>query len=661
MQVTSLLTHHEHGPECGCGHDHEHSVVHLWQAVLGVVFVLNAFIVDWWFAQGGTVASCSAFIGAVILGYPIVVTAIKDLRVGHLSINELVAIAVLAAFASANYKVAGVVAFFMLIGEIIETRTAEVARASIESLIKLTPTKARRIKKDGSEEEVAASELAIGDVIRIRPGDNIAADGLIVSGQGSFNQATITGESLPVDKKSGDEVFAGTQNLTGVLEIKVSRAGEDTTLGRVRELILAAEKTKLPIMKIVDQYMGFYTPLVLVIGALVWAFTHDLNRVIGFLVISCPCAFILATPTAMVAALSAAARLGILIKNVADIEAAAKINAFVFDKTGTLTTGQLAVSRLAPIGETKPAELLRCAASAEKYSNHPTARALAQIAGEAGVPLAEPQNFAETAGRGVKAEVGGAKVLVGRAQWLKENGVTEDFVKSVDLKETEGWSLIFVARDGKCIGWVGLQDQTRAEAKESLAELKEAGVRRIAMVSGDRQAVATRVAAEIGCEEAKGECLPQNKVEFVRAVKAKGYRVAVVGDGVNDAPALAAGDIGIAMGAAGSEVAIHSATIALMNNDLRRLPFLVKLSRSTRAVINQNFMFGVLFIIVGWTVTVSGYIGPIAASILHVVGSLIVVFNSARLVRKGEELEHFHPETEELPRQVSGQLTPKLA
>jgi Cd2+/Zn2+-exporting ATPase len=661
MQVTSLLTHHEDGPECGCGHDHEHSVVHLWQAVLGVVFVLNAFIVDWLFDQSHTVASCSAFIGALILGYPIVVTAIKDLRVGHLSINELVAIAVLAAFSSGDYKTAGVVAFFMLTGEIIETRTAEGARASIESLIKLTPTKARRIKKDGSEEEVAASELAIGDVIRIRPGDNIAADGIIVSGQGSFNQATITGESLPVDKKSGDEVFAGTQNLTGVLEIKVSRAGEDTTLGRVRELILAAEKTKLPIMKIVDQYMGFYTPLVLVIGALVWAFTHDLSRVIAVFVVSCPCAFILATPTAMVAALSAAARLGILIKNVADIEAAAKINAFVFDKTGTLTTGQLAVSRLAPIGEVKPAELLRCAASAEKYSNHPTARALAQIAGEAGVPLGEPQNFAETAGRGVKAEVGGAKVLVGRAQWLKDNGVTEDFVKSVDLNETEGWSLIFVARDGKCIGWVGLQDQTRAEAKESLAELKQAGVRRIAMVSGDRQAVATRVAAEIGCEEAKGECLPQNKVEFVRGVKAKGYRVAVVGDGVNDAPALAAGDIGIAMGAAGSEVAIHSATIALMNNDLRRLPFLVKLSRSTRVVINQNFMFGVVFIIVGLTAAAFGYLTPIVAAILHNVGSLIVIFNSARLVRKGEELEHFHPETEETPRQVSGQLTPKLA
>jgi len=661
MQVTSLLSQHEHGPECGCGHDHEHSVVHLWQAVLGVVFVLNAFIVDWLFDSADTIASGSAMIGSLILGFPIIVTAVKDLRRGNLSINELVAIAVLAAFASGDYKTAGIVAFFMLTGEIIETRTAEGARNSIESLIKLTPTKARRILKDGSEEEVPASQLAVGDVIRIRPGDNVAADGVIVNGQGSFNQATITGESLPADKKAGDEVYAGTQNLTGVLEIKVSRAGTDTTLGRVRELIIAAEKTKLPIQKIVDQYMGFYTPLVLVIGALVWAFTHDLSRVIAVFVVSCPCAFILATPTAMVAALSAAARLGILIKNVADIEAAAKINAFVFDKTGTLTTGQLAVSRLAPIGYTKPAELLLLAASAEKYSNHPTAKALANLAGEAGVPLAEPKEFSETAGRGVKAEINGAKVLVGRAQWLKDNGIDASFEKSVDLNETEGWSLIFVAQNGKCVGWVGMQDQTRAEAKEALTELKDAGVRRIAMVSGDRQVVATRVAAEIGCEEAKGDCLPQNKVEFVRAVKAKGYKVAVIGDGVNDAPALAAGDIGIAMGAAGSEVAIHSATIALMNNDLRRLPFLVKLSRSTRAVINQNFLFGVVFIIVGLSAASFGIVGPIVAAILHNVGSLIVIFNSARLVRKGEELEHFQPAAVEPAQKSSGQLTPSLA
>ena len=668
MQVTSLLSDHDHEHGPGCGHDHSHSNVGLGWMLFGLVFVINAFVVDWVFDASHVVAGASAMIGAIILGYPIMVTAIKDLKLGKLSINELVAIAVLAAFASGDYKTAGVVAFFMLLGELIETRTAEGARNSIESLIKLTPTKARRIKADKSEEEVPASQLAIGDIIRIRPGDNVAADGIILNGQGSFNQATITGESLPVDKKSGDEVFAGTLNLTGVLEIKVSRAGTDTTLGRVRELILAAEKTKLPIMKIVDQYMAFYTPLVLVIGALVWAFTRDLERVISVLVVSCPCAFILATPTAMVAALSAAARLGILIKNVADIETAAKINAFIFDKTGTLTTGELAVSRLNPLGDTKPAELLRIAASAEKYSNHPTAKALATISAEAGVPLVEPKDFTETAGRGVTADVGGAKVLVGRAQWLKDNGVKDDFEKSVDLNETEGWSLIFVARDGKCIGWVGLQDQTRPEAREALAELKEAGVRRIAMVSGDRQPVATRVAAEIGCEEAKGDCLPQNKVEFVRAVKAKGYHVAVIGDGVNDAPALAAGDIGIAMGAAGSEVAIHSATIALMNNDLRRLPFLVKLSRSTRTVINQNFLFGVFFIIGGLSAAAFGWLNPIFAAVLHNAGSLIVIFNSARLVRKGEELEHYQQQAVGSGsggggsrHAAAGQLTPKTA
>ena len=674
MQITSLMSREEHDPhDHAHDHNHEHIPVRLWQMVVGVIFIANSFLVEWAFEKGSMVAGLSAMVGAIILGWPIVATAVTDIKRGILSINELVAIAVLAAFASGEsqiggYQTAGIIAFFMLLGELIETRTAAGARASIESLIKLTPTKARRITAKGDEEEVAAKDLAVGDMIRIRPGDNVAADGVIVSGQGSFNQANITGESLPVDKKPGDDVFAGTQNLTGVLEVRVTRAGEDTTLGRVRELILAAEKTKLPIMRIIDQYMVYYTPLVLVLGAMVWAFTKDLDRVITVLVIACPCAFILASPSAMVAALSAAARLGILIKNVGDIELAARINAFVFDKTGTLTTGKLAVSRLAPLGETKPAELLHIAASAEKYSNHPTAKALAQLADEAGVPLTEPKDFAEAAGRGIKAKVDGAEVIIGRAQWLKDNGLKDDFVKSVDLNETEGFSLIFVARDGRCIGWVGLQDQTRSEARPALAALKENGVRRIAMVSGDRQPVATRVAREIGCEEVVAECLPQNKVQFVREMKSRGYRVAVVGDGVNDAPALAAGDMGIAMGAAGSEVAIHSATIALMNNDLRRLPFLVKLSRQTRAVINQNFLFGVCFIIGGWTAGAFGYLNPIIAAILHNAGSLIVVFNSARLVRLGEELEPFQavsaeptgkgtgPEAESVP-----ELAPRAA
>lgn len=305
MQVTSLLSRQEDEPKkaqdescdsCGHDHDHEHVLLPLAQTLIGLVLVINSFLVEWIFKEDGTkVASFSAMIGAIILGYPIVWTAVKDLMRSRLSTNELVALAVLASFGSGHYQEAGVVAFFMLLGQIIETRTAEGARASIESLIKLTPTKARRLAATG-EEEVPTSQLKVGDVIRIRPGDNVAADGVITNGHGSINQANITGESLPVDKKSGDEVFAGTQNLNGVLEVRVTRAGEDTTLGKVRDLILAAEKTKLPIMRIIDQYMHFYTPLILVIAALVWAFTtpHDLRRVISVLIVGCPCAFVLA-------------------------------------------------------------------------------------------------------------------------------------------------------------------------------------------------------------------------------------------------------------------------------------------------------------------------------------------------------------------------------
>ena len=667
MQITSLLSQ-EPGPDCDdCGRDHggldhSHTNVKLWQTLVGLILVLNSFVVGWIAPGMETVGDLSALVGAAILGYPILLVAFKDLRLGRLSINELVALGVLACAAKGDFRTAGIVAFFMLLGEIIETRTAAGARASIESLVKITPTKARRLA-GGKEEEVPASALSVGDVIRIRPGDNIAADGVILSGQGSVNQANITGESLPVDKNPGEQVFAGTINLNGLLEVKVTKAGQDTTIGRVRELILAAEKTKLPFMRIVDQYIGYYTPLVLVISALVWAFTKDLDRVISVLIGACPCAFILATPTAMVAALSAAARLGILVKNISDLEAAARITAFVFDKTGTLTTGKLVVSRLNPLGDTAPAELLRLAASAERFSNHPTAKAMVQLAEEAGVPFADVTGFKETAGRGVGATIEGAQVLVGRAAWLKDNGVTGDFIKSVDLDETAGFSLLFIARNDQCIGWVGLQDQTRPEAAEAIRGLQEAGIRRIAMVSGDRKPVAERVAAEIGVPEVVAECLPQDKVEFVKACKAKGYRVAVIGDGVNDAPALAAGDISIAMGAAGSEVAINSATIALMNNDLRRLPFLVKISRMARSVINQNFLFGILFVVVVLTAGAMGYVHPIVAAMLHNAGALIVVFNSARLVRQGEELEPFLNPATPAPEEPAGggpvSLTPQ--
>jgi len=579
-------------------------------------------------------------VAAILLGAPIILHAIKSLIKQEAHMDELVALAIIAAFATQNYATAGVVAFFMLLSELIESRTALGARASIESLIKLTPTKANLVDQQGSEREVKVSSLKSGDSIRVRPGDNIPADGQVIKGLSSVNEATITGESLPVDKVPGMQVYAGTNNLTGVLDITVTKAGKDTTLGKVQSLIMQAEQTKIPIMRIIDSYVRWYTPTILMIAVIVLFFTGDFNRFITILVISCPCALILATPTAMVAAISASARLGILIKNVADLEIAGKMTALVFDKTGTVTTGRLYVTKLTPAENVEPAELLTVAASAEQMSKHPAARALTEVAKEANLPLATADNFKETPGKGVTATVNSVKVMIGRDTFLKENNVDIATVPDPSLHEEQGFSTLYVAKNGRCIGWIGLQDKTRPEARQAFKELIDIGIKRLTMLTGDREEVANRVAAELGCTDVKAHCLPTDKLAIVEQIKEDGHTVAVVGDGINDAPALAAGDLGIAMGAAGSDVAINSASIALMSDDLKRLPFLVRLSRKTRAVILENLSFGIMFIILGVAAASAAWLSAVYAAVLHFVGTLIVVFNSARLVRYGEELHH---------------------
>ncbi|MBN2138609.1 MAG: cation-translocating P-type ATPase [Sedimentisphaerales bacterium] len=581
-----------------------------------------------------------AMIGAMLLGAPIVLHAIKGFIRKEMHMDELAALAILAAFASKEYVAAGTVAFFMLLSELIESRTALGARASIESLIKLTPTRANLLGADGSEREVKVSSLKPGDTIRVRPGDNIAADGEVVNGLSSVNEATITGESLPVDKVPGMKAFAGTSNLTGVLDITVTKAGGDTTLGKVQSLIMQAEQTKIPIMRIIDTYVRWYTPTILMIAVIVWFFTQDVSRAITILVISCPCALILATPTAMVAAISASARLGVLIKNVADLEIAGKITALVFDKTGTVTTGRLYVTKLTPAEGVEPAVLLGAAASAEQMSKHPAARALREVAKEANLVLPETEHFEEVPGKGVIAIVDSSKILVGRDTFLTESDISVAGIPDPNLHEEQGFSTLYVAKDSKCIGWIGLQDKTRPEARKAIDGLRDIGVKRITMLTGDRNEVANRVAAELGCTDFKAQCLPQDKLAIVEKIKKEGHTVVVIGDGINDAPALAAGDLGIAMGAAGSDVAINSASIALMSDDLRRLPFLVSLSKKTRGLINQNLGFGVLFITMGIGAATAGWLETMFAAFLHFAGSLIVVFNSARLVRFGEELDH---------------------
>jgi len=581
-----------------------------------------------------------ALVGAILLGAPIVANAVRSLLRHESHMDELAALAISASFATQDYVTAGVVGFFMLLSELIETRTALGARASIESLIKLTPIKANVIDSNGSEREVKVNGLKPGDLIRVRPGDNIPADGEVAKGLSSVNEATITGESLPVDKVPGMQVFAGTNNLTGALDIKVIKAGKDTTLGKVQSLIMQAEQTKIPIMRIIDRYVKWYTPTVLMIAGIVLFFTGEISRAITILVVSCPCALILATPTAMVAAISASARLGVLVKNVADLEIAGKITAMVFDKTGTVTTGRLYVTKLTPADGIEPAELLSVTASAEQMSKHPAARALLEVAKEAKLSLPESHDFQEVPGKGVTTVVDSARIIVGRDTFLKENNVDISNIPDPGLHEEQGFSTLYVAKDSKCIGWIGLQDKTRPEAQQAVKELMDIGVKRVTMLTGDRSEVASRVAAELGCTDYKAHCLPQDKLSIVEQIKKDGHTVVVVGDGINDAPALAAGDLGIAMGAAGSDVAINSASIALMSDDLKRLPFLVRLSRKTGRVIYQNLGFGILFIILGITAGAAAWLPAVYAAVLHFVGSLVVVFNSARLVRYGEELEH---------------------
>jgi Cd2+/Zn2+-exporting ATPase len=620
--------------------------------LVGGVLVLSSFVAQWVFAddtalQGETPSNfyrdVLAGIGALLLAIPLWVHAFRCVLTGRMHMDELVAVAILAAFAIGEYQTAGVVAFFLLLSNLIETRTALGARAAIQGLIRLTPTKARRLRDDGTEEEVEAPRLRPGDVVLVRPGDNIPADGRIVQGHSAINEASITGESIPAEKAEGAEVFGGTNNVTGALQIRVTKAGRDTTLGRVQELILDAERTKIPLMRLIDQYASWYTPVALMLAGVVWFFTRNMNVTISILVIACPCALILATPTAIVAALSAAARLGVYIKDASNIEWARRLTAIVLDKTGTLTTGELAVTRLMPAPDVDPAELLNAAASVERLSTHPVARAITAVAEKARVQPAEAAEFEEVSGKGVRARVNGQQVLVGRQSWVRGLGADLSNLSDEKYREPEGLSTLYVVRDGRCLGWIGLEDRTRPEARHALEDLRGQGIRDLIMVTGDRWSVARRVAREMGCSDVQAEVLPQDKLALVGALKEKGHTVAVVGDGVNDAPALAAGNLGIAMGAAGSDVAMNSASVALMSSDLRRLPFLVGLSRATTKVIWQNLIFGVSFIIVGQIAILFELIGPMEAAVLHTLASAIVVFNSARMVRHGEHIASHVP------------------
>ena len=602
--------------------------------LLGGMLLVAALLAERLFPQPHH-AGLAAMAAAIFLGAPLVWQAFRDLWRGGAQMYALAALGVVASFAAGHYITSGAISLFMLLSTLVEYRSALGARRSIEALIRLKPTVARRLV-DGREELVDPSALAPGDVIRVRPGENVPGDGSIVTGRSTLDESSITGESLPAEKGEGHHVFAGTVNVTGVLEVCIERSGQDTTLEQVRHLILEAESSRTPAMRLVDRYAGWYTPIVLMLAGLVLFFTRDITRVISMLVIACPCAIVLAGPTAAVAALSAAARLGILIKNVRDLEAAGRVRAVAFDKTGTLTRGRLHVVDVRGAGAADDAVVLALAAGLEAHSNHPVAGAVRAEARRRVVEPAVVLDAAEAPGLGMTGTVEGRKVVAGRAVFLRQQGVE---IEEPEAVHHAGTTLLYVGSGSALLGWIELEDEMRPGARELMKQLEAEGMEHRVMLTGDRRAVAEKVAADMGCTEVHADLLPGQKRDVVRRMKDEMGLIAAVGDGTNDAPALAEADVSVAMGAAGSDVAIHAASIALMNNELNRIPFLFHLSHRLRRVVRQNLVFASGYVLVLMALSAAGRIHPVAAVLLHTASGFVILFNSARLVREGENLE----------------------
>jgi len=619
--------------------------------LVGLVLVLTTLIAR---ALGGVsadVASIPAALGAVLLGAPLLWAAGRELLAdGKATYNALAALAILAAISLGEYVTAGLLAFILLIAEQVVRRTAWGAQRAIEQLVRLTPDTAR-VVREGSEQEVRLKEVREGDTIRVRPGENLPVDGEVTRGTTLINQASLTGESAPVEAQEGAQVFAGTTNLTGQIDLRATSVGEDTTIGKVSQLIREAEHDRTPRQLLIEQVAAYFVPVALSVAGLVWYFMSKSAdpavrgeatlTAITILVVLCPSALLLSSPTAMVAAFAAAARLGIMIKQTGYLERSADIDTVVFDKTGTITTGVFAVSRLKPAEGVEGAALLQAAADGEVHSNHPLARSIMATARSARIEPAASESFEEIHGRGVRAQTASGEVLVGRRGWIAE--LIPSAAGEIEAVESKmaGLTGVHVAKGGKYLGAVGLEDKMRSNAKGVVARLRELGVNRIAMFTGDRAPVAQRVGAAVGVDRIVAEMLPDEKHENVKTLIAEDRRVLVVGDGINDGPSLAAADVGVAMGLSGSDIATNSAGVALMSDDLSRVPFLIDLARKSRGVITQNIVASIILALIGLGLAATGSLSILVAALYQMLGNIFVIGNSFRLIRYGEEFAEY--------------------
>ena len=603
------------------------------KAILALSVVLAAFS---WISQtfnliplemSNIIGMAAAGLGAIFIGH----SAVGALREGVFGIDVLATFAVIASIYVGEYVAAAVVVLMLGGGEILEDYTSGRASIAIDKLIAESP-KTATVIRDGRETEVPISEVQIGETVVVKPGGKIPVDGLVEVGKASVNQASITGESMPVERSVGEKVFGGTIVELGSLDIRVTAVGDESTYGKIVRMVEEAEEHKAPIERTADRYAKYFTPIILSLGVIVYLLTGSLLRVAALWVIACPCSLTLATPMAVVASIGNSARKGILIRNGESLERLSSIDVLALDKTGTITTGRPEVVAIKGFNATE-SEVLSVAAAAEKRSEHPLAQAILKKAEENGVNTDEATSLTMEPGLGVRAETKNGTTIVGNEKFLARNGVelTAEALKYAAISQPNR-TIVYVARGRRLLGAVEVADAVRCDLRDTFREIRRYANRTI-MLTGDNELVARTIGAEVGVDEVVFSLLPEQKVEKIRELKDQGLKVAMIGDGVNDAPALATSDVGIAMGLRGTDVAIETAGIVLATDDLRRISKLLRIGSSTIAVIKQNLIFAMAVNIVGIGLSVTGVIPPLVASIIHESNALIVMLNSLRLLR----------------------------
>lgn len=587
-----------------------------------------------WFEAAKERIPLPVLLGTIALGgYPIFRRAALGLLQKQINVDTMMSVGILGATALSQYVAAMLIVFFMNIAHYLEDFTTGRSRKAIQELIRLAP-KAARIKLDGREIEMAVDALKPGDVVVIRPGEQIPVDGMVVTGRSSVNQASITGESVAVEKQVGDHVYAATLNELGYLEVRVTRVGPDTTFGKIVKLVEEAEAVKAPVQKFADRFTTWFLPTAIGIAVLTYVVSGEVLYAIAVLVAACPCAVGLATPLSVVASVGSGARHGLLIKGGLYLEALAKVDCVVMDKTGTVTLGRPQVVDVISMDRMAEDDLLRCAASVEKHSEHPIASAILEHARTKGIAIPDAENFEYLVGKGLRGRVAGKFVLLGNVLFLRESDVAITPIIEDRAQELEqsGKTVLLLAVDNRVAGAIAVADVIRDEVPEAIGALKRLGIKRLLLLTGDNPHVAAEIARSIGIAEFRAGLLPEDKIAIVRELQRSGHTVAMVGDGVNDAPALAQADVGIAMGVVGSDVALEAAHVALMRDDWRQIPQAIVAGRRTYRTIRQNIALGITWDVVTMGLASVGILTPVLAAATEVVPDVLIAFNSARLL-----------------------------